>query len=78
MLDKKELEQFEKNFKYLQNKALAYLINNKWADKIDKNVKITMPMINEQGVHFELIHNMIHRIEDEVLLTWKQINELED
>lgn len=78
MLDKLTLESFCSSFKYLTDKAINYLITEKWAADIDRYTRILVPNINDKEVHFELTHIMTGRLLQTIVFSWDEINSLPD
>jgi flagellar capping protein FliD len=72
-----ELKEFVDNYNTLIDKAVNYLRDNKWLDKVDRYVSIKIVKTDSNGVWFELFHTMINRIEETEFLSWGEINNLE-
>lgn len=76
MLDSTELATFKSNFRYLYQKALDHLIKKEWVEYIDRDVRIFVPLIDENKVEFELMHTMVNKLIATKSMTWEEINQL--
>jgi Ca2+-binding EF-hand superfamily protein len=76
MLDNNQIQEFKKNFKLLYQAAIDHLIQKEWVEHIDRDVRITVPLIDENKIEFELIHTMVNKILASKSMTWEEVNQL--